>query len=326
MSELASACTKVDQEGMFLIGITFLSDRLIMLKEVKQSMKKILITGTTGFLGSRIAAYYSTAQLGTDYEVIPLGRGVMDFLNPDSIKSAFDQHPADVLIHCAAISDIGECEKNPELSYQINVKGPENLAKACKDHGIRLLFCSSDQVYAGTEGKKPHSETECLSPPHHYGRQKLEAEQRCMEQNENSLCFRLSWMYDHPRQGLKEHGNLLTSIQEAIREKRNLTYPANDFRSITYAYEVAKQTRHALTAAPGIYNFGSPGNYSAFEIASRMLTFFGESGIQILPVESEFQSTERNLRMDMKKASEAGFTFVDVMEGIHACMNFSPSR
>ena len=84
-------------------------------------------------------------------------------------------HP-DVLVHAAAVSDTGACERDPEGSWKVNVTGVEYLSKACRENGTKLIFASSDQVYTGSEVRTPHREDEILTQANVYGREKLEAE------------------------------------------------------------------------------------------------------------------------------------------------------
>lgn len=108
----------------------------------------ILVTGATGFVGSKIM------QMRDDVVASPTLRGASE----DDIKRIVESSGADAIIHTAAISNVDECEKNPEASYIANVQIPIYLAKAA---GARKLICfSSDQVYNGVEDMGRYAGTE----------------------------------------------------------------------------------------------------------------------------------------------------------------------
>ena len=104
-------------------------------------MRKMLITGARGFLGARVAQYYTGR-----YEVIAIGHEEMDISDLGSVRRLFGQHRPDVVIHCAAISDTGYAERHPEESFAVNVLGTEYVARACAEVGGKLIYMSSRSV------------------------------------------------------------------------------------------------------------------------------------------------------------------------------------
>ena len=102
---------------------------------------RIMLTGAGGFLGSRLFTYYREK-----YEVWAPSHKELDFTREESARKAVQDFHPDVLVHCGAISDVGACERDPELSMRVNVEGTRYLARACKVTGARMIMCSSDQV------------------------------------------------------------------------------------------------------------------------------------------------------------------------------------
>ena len=87
-------------------------------------MKKLLITGGSGFMGGRIAAYYKDK-----YQVFAPKHEEMEITNEESVAAYFEQVKPDLVVHCAAISDVGTCEKDPDLAWQVNVEASVRIAR-----------------------------------------------------------------------------------------------------------------------------------------------------------------------------------------------------
>ena len=136
-------------------------------------MKKILITGSSGFLGSRLAYCYREK-----YDLLLPSHGELNVSREEAVRAYLEMHRPEAVIHCAALSNTWYCEQHPEESHRVNVQGTVRLAKACKLTGALLIFMSSDQVYNGTPQPGALKEEVVLQPVNVYGRHKLEAEQR----------------------------------------------------------------------------------------------------------------------------------------------------
>ncbi len=280
--------------------------------DVMKNRKKIVITGASGFLGIRLLDKFSE-----EYEVYGPNRMQMDITDLDCIKRYLNDVRPQYIIHCAAVSDIGQCEKYPEKSHEINVTATVAIANAAKEQGSKLVFCSSDQIYLKNGIKTPHIETEEVSPPHLYGMQKAEAEKQIVRILPDAVCLRLSWMYDIQKASNAEHENLYTNIIKALKEKKTMSYPVYVNRSITNVWEVVEQMKLALQFPGGIYNFGSPNFYSTYELVAKMLLSMKEEKTLLVKDETTFKDEPRNLCMDMSKAKAQGVRFHETLEGFH---------
>lgn len=280
---------------------------------------KILITGAEGFAASRIIAAWKDR-----YEITGTGRGQMNFTNKEEPLRVIGQARPDIVIHCGAVSDLAACDKDPAHSYLVNVTGAENVAAACRENGARLIFFSSDQVYFGNGIQEPHREDELLSPCRIYGKQKLEAEQRCLAAQPDTVALRMAWMFDNKKMSPGEHDTLITSVRQAISEKKRLTYPVYDFRSLTWVGEMIVHLEKALTLPPGIYNFGSPNDLSTYDIVRELLRLQGSDEALLIPNKEAFAGRPRNLRMNQEKLLRHGICFADTLQTLKDCAAACP--
>ena len=275
---------------------------------------KLLITGSSGFLGRRAATHFT----GLGYTVLTPGRAHLDITEENAVMQWFQQHRPQAVIHCAAVSDTGLCQKNPEGSARVNVTGSANLAAACARVGAKLVFCSSDQVYAGSSLPGPHRESEILNPGNVYGRQKLLAEQQCHDLCPNTVSLRLSWMYSS-RFLAGEHGHLLTTLSSAIREEGlPLSWPIYDHRGITDAEAVVARLPAALDFPAGIYNFGAENDRNTFLTIQTVLRELNlHSALsRLTPNVQAFADSPRDIRMDGSLAASLGVSFDPTCTGL----------
>lgn len=156
-------------------------------------MKKILVTGAGGFVGSRVMQ-----QWAGHYELCTFPKGFLATAGEDAVRQAVLQQRPDVILHTAAISDTGYCADHPEQAYCANVELSVWLARAAAEIGAKLVAFSSDQVYAGVEQSGPLPETIPLKPANVYGQGKLEMEQRVQALCPSAVLLRATWMYDLP--------------------------------------------------------------------------------------------------------------------------------
>ena len=254
---------------------------------------RILITGTTGFVGHKLKASYKDA----------IAAPSLRNATQDMVKKIVEESEADVVIHTAAISDIGTCQKDPQNSYFANVQIPLYLAAACKDR--KLICFSSDQVYRGCESDGPYREDEA-KPANIYGAHKLEMEQRVLDRQPDSVMLRAEWMYDY----ISPRGNYLLNVLNA---EETLTF-GKQYRGITYLREVCENMERVIKLPGGVYNFGSETTQSMYEITKEFLRITG-SRQQV-----QEGSAVHNLWMDCGKAAEHGVVFSGVMDGLKRCL------
>lgn len=287
-------------------------------------LKRILITGAGGFLGSRLFEYFGSRE---GYEAIGVTHQELAIEDSLAVKAFIKAIKPDVVLHCAAISNTGRCQQEPELSEQVNVHGTANLARACRETGSRMIFMSSDQIYIEAEAGEPSREGTERRPSSVYGRDKKRAEELMFQYLDDSVALRLTWMYDYPGRGPVESSNLLRSLIQACKEGRSISFPVHDHRGLTYVWEVVRNMESALCLPAGIYNFGSKNSLSSFDTAvlfARVL-WGGQVPEGLLCQDTKrFSLSPRNLMMNTDKLEAEGIRFCDTAEGIRRCLAEEP--
>lgn len=275
-------------------------------------MKKLLVTGTSGFLGSRVATFYKEK-----YHILAPSHEEMDITDWDSILQYFENHQPDIIIHCAAISDTGTCEKNPDLSFTVNVTGSENISKVSSLFGIKCILCSSDQVYCNSDYENTNPESDTVNPYNVYGKHKLAAEQSCLALNPDSVHLRLAWMYDSKIDMAAPRSDFAKQLLRSITEKSDLVLPINDKRGITDVWEVVRNIEKTFDLPGGIYNFGAPNHKSTYETAFSVLTALH---CDTSYLKEKVYDKARNLSMSQEKLESFDIHFSSTEDALIRCL------
>lgn len=254
---------------------------------------KIALTGASGFVGNKIAQQYQ------DIIRIPS----LQNQSASEIERIIKSCEADVLIHTAAISDIGTCQAHPEESYFANVKLPVIIARSFQ--GKKLICFSSDQVYSGHAEIGPYTEEMC-APGNLYAEEKLEMENRVSDICPDAVMLRAEWMYDF----ISSKGNYFINL---LQMQGSAAFSSKQYRGLTYVKEVAEVMEQVCMLPGGSYNFGSETTQSMYEITKEFAEYMGKS------IRIEDGPQRHNLWMDCSKAKRQGVIFSDVLEGLKLC-------
>lgn len=275
-------------------------------------MKKILVTGASGFVGSRLVERWKG-----EYDILAPRHGELDITDMASVEGFFTRGRPDVVVHLAAISNTGYCEEHPKESYLMNVEGACNVAQASAKCGAKLVFFSSDQVYNGNLESGLLTEDIAVHPENVYGRHKLEAEQRVLDICPGAVALRATWMYDVEREGMPTHANFVVNIARAIKEGRQLRFPVREYRGITWVGEVVELLPHTFDLPGGVYNFGAENLLNTYETAYRYCEAIAEGlgKATILPDHDRYAEHVRNISISMDKAYKASGGRIEFRKG-----------
>lgn len=240
---------------------------------------KILICGGHGQLGSDCVQV-----LQGPHEVFALTSNELDITNSIEVDKVIGYYLPDVIINCAAYTNVDSCETEKESAWKVNAEGPENLASRVAKYGGLLIHISSDYVFDGR--KKPpdgYVEDDEPGPLSCYGRTKLEGEVAVMRTTDQHMILRTAWLYgSHGRNFLK------TVLRIALRNPdRKLKVVNDQFGSPTWSYRLALQIAALIEKnGRGIYHAAGEGYCTWYELA---VHFLGAMGIQhsLVPCTSE---------------------------------------
>jgi len=247
-------------------------------------MKKVLVTGASGFLG-----YHMLPLLSKNYRV----EGIyyrqkfhspavkwhkVNLLQEKELTQTLETIKPDAIVHAAAISNPNICEENVTLSHYINVYATVSISQYCKSSNIPLIFISTDLVFNGSMGD--YNESDFCFPLSKYGSQKLEAEEFIIENNQNSLICRLPLLFGN---GPEYSRNFLGDWINKMANNEEIIAFSDEYRSTISANWAARGIVAALSYLLNqeidnkekIIHLGGPESISRFDFTRLIADVFG---------------------------------------------------
>ena len=245
----------------------------------------ILVTGANGQLGcemQRLGAVSPNNYIFTDV-------AELDITNADAVMNAVKASSIDIIVNCAAYTNVDKAESDEATAELINATAVGNLANAMKEVGGTLFHVSTDYVF-GCDGNTPRTEDMPLNPLGVYGKTKLHGEQAIAESGCKALIFRTAWLYS-------EFGNnFLKTMMRLTAEREQLNVVFDQVGTPTYAGDLALAIFSIIEAGvyegnEGIYHFSNEGVCSWYDFAVEIAAAAGNTNCRINPCHScEFPS------------------------------------
>lgn len=261
---------------------------------------KVLVTGVKGQLGYDVVNELEKrghTAIGTDVEE-------MDITDDGKVREVLSAEKPDAVIHCAAYTAVDAAEDNVELCRKINAEGTENIAKACKELGCKMLYVSTDYVFNG-EGERPWEPDDEREPLNVYGQTKYEGELAVEKYVEKFFIVRIAWVF-----GINGK-NFIKTMLRLGEDHDELTVVADQIGSPTYTYDLARLLVDMIGSEKyGRYHATNEGLCSWYDFA---VEIFRQAGmdVRVRPVTSEEYPAKakrpHNSRMDKAKLEENGF-------------------
>jgi dTDP-4-dehydrorhamnose reductase len=153
---------------------------------------KILVTGAKGMLGQDLCPALEDAG----YSVAETGRDELDITDFGAVEKILNAEKPDIVVHCAAYTNVDGAETDLATATAINVTGSENVAKACAKNDAAMVYISTDYVFDGTK-TEPYTPDDAPNPLNNYGLTKLQGEEAVKKHLEKYYIVRTSWLYGH---------------------------------------------------------------------------------------------------------------------------------
>lgn len=213
---------------------------------------KVLITGADGQLGRTFSALLGENAIITDAYTL------------DITKPIVLDEPFDIIVNCAAYTNVDGAEDNPDLAEEINVFGTKNLVEFARKKDVPIVHVSTDYVFDGAS-ETPYTEKDLVSPQSVYGKTK-EAGERFVRQYEKHYIVRTAWLYS-------KHGkNFVKTIMRFAKEKGELQVVSDQIGCPTNAEDLTKQIiRLIKTNAYGTYHCTGSGLCSWYDFACEIV-------------------------------------------------------
>lgn len=236
-------------------------------------MMRVLITGASGQLGNELRRLFETgqAEIGpisaefVDAEVVYTDTPQLDITNADAVDAFIADGNFDVVINCAAMTNVDGCETYEDEANLVNATGAENLARAAANACIPIVHTSTDYVFPGNQSGE-RVETDEVAPLSAYGRSKLKGEELVAAANPKHHIVRTAWLYGYVGKNfaktmmqLAENHDEVTVVDDQLGNPTS----ANDL-----AYEILKI---ALTDDYGIWHVTNEGTCSWADFATAVL-------------------------------------------------------
>ncbi|MBP6993756.1 NAD(P)-dependent oxidoreductase [Candidatus Woesebacteria bacterium] len=237
---------------------------------------KILITGSTGLIGTRI-----TEMLSEKYDFIPLLQSEIDITNKMAVNARLASTEFDFLLHLAAYTNVDGAESNKELCTSINVEGTRNLFEVCQDKGKKMIHISTDFVFDGRAkidsgvGAEAPRETPCYTenslpnPISHYGLTKYQAEQVVQD---NAMIVRLSYPYRKEFAGKRD---FVRTIRYLLEQGKTIQMVTDSLITPTFIDDIVMGLGYLIEHySPNIFHLVGADSMSPFEAGQLIARIF----------------------------------------------------
>lgn len=264
----------------------------------------ILITGANGQLGLEIASLVPNFP---GYTFFFADKSLLNILNFEEVEGFISKNKIDVIVNCAAYTNVDKAEDEPEMADEVNHLAVKNLGEVAKKYNLKLIHISTDYVFDGNSSI-PYKEADATNPQNAYGISKLMGEKALLEINpKNSMTIRTSWLYS-------EFGNnFVKSILKLSKEKESISVVYDQVGSPTYAKDLAQAILQIIPEIESesiqIYHYANKGQCSWFQFAEEIVKI-ANYNCDVLPITSEaFKTKVKRPKYSLMNTQKIQHTF-----------------
>ena len=231
--------------------------------------KKILVTGANGQLGSELRVL----SVNSNHEFLFTDVAELDITNREAVDNYVSEHGTDIIVNCAAYTNVDKAEDDTEMADNINHLAVKNLAEVSAKYKLILIHISTDYVFDGSKNT-PYLETDPTAPLGVYGRTKLAGEKAVTDSGCDYLIIRTSWLYS------SFGNNFVKTIRRLTAEKDSLKVVFDQVGTPTYAGDLAQAILKIIDSGKyadnaGIYHFSNEGVCSWYDFAIEIRNLSG---------------------------------------------------
>ena len=261
---------------------------------------KVIVTGAKGQLGYDVIKRLESQGIHAIAADLP----EVDISDAAAVEAFVASHKPDGIIHCAAYTAVDNAESEKDICSLVNETGTLNIAKACKNHGCKLIYISTDYVFSG-KGESEFETDSPKAPCNHYGASKLAGEVAALENCDKCFVVRISWVF-----GINGK-NFVKTMLRLSETRDELTVVNDQVGSPTYTYDLAILLCEMIKSEKyGVYHATNEGLCTWAEFASEIMRL-ADRKTKIIPVTSAEYKTAAvrplNSRMSKKSLDENGF-------------------
>lgn len=255
----------------------------------------ILVTGANGQLGNELRMVSRGSKDRFVFTDVVDAQGQetvhLDITDLEAVRELVKAHGIDVIINCAAYTNVDKAETDAELAELLNAKAPQNLAVAMKEVGGLLVHISTDYVFGKEPYNTPCREDMVGTPTGVYGLTKLHGEQNIIESGCRYVIIRTAWLYS-------EFGkNFVKTMLGLTATRPELKVVFDQVGTPTYAYDLAQaivriiekvtQVPEILNSQFSIFNYSNEGVCSWFDFTKMIAEYSGQTQCNIQPCHSD---------------------------------------
>jgi dTDP-4-dehydrorhamnose reductase len=234
-------------------------------------MAKVLLIGANGQLGSDLKKVFAAAG----DEVVALTHAQLDVCNFEQVAAMVAEIQPRVVLNTSAFHKVEECEKKPELAFQVNGSAAMNLAQVCQKAGATLVHFSTDYVFGGYSRSTPFEETDRPAPQNVYGISKLAGEYLIASNTDRYFVVRVCGLYGIAGSSGKG-GNFVENMLKKALAGDAVRVVEDQVLTPTYTVDLAKAVRQLIeTEKFGLYHLSSEGQCSWYEFTRHIFECAG---------------------------------------------------
>jgi len=244
-------------------------------------MKKILITGAFGQLGTSLCKELSNESILASGRVIISTKKYkcieLDITNQKRVAEIIRDYKPDIIIHLAAMTDVDGCEKTPEIAFDVNVKATENLLTSFKG---KFIYISTDYVFDGEKG--PYFEDDKVNPMSVYGKTKLYGENLVQQSDIDWVILRSNIIFSYSD---RTKASFVNWVVDSLKKRQMITVVNDQWNNPTWTNDLAKVISKIIEKdINGLYHYGGGDYLNRLEFAKMIASTFGLDGSLIKPI------------------------------------------